>query len=51
MNELLFGATYYEEYMPYDRLGQKVDLPEYAYLIIVRKGTNDFGKKVKYFLN
>ena len=51
MNELLFGATYYEEYMLYDRLGQKVDLPEYAYLIIVRKGTNDFGKKVKYFLN
>ena len=51
MNELLFGAAYDEEDMPYDRLEQKVDLPEYAYPIIVRKGTNDFGKKVKYFLN
>lgn len=30
---------------------QKVDLSEYSYPIIVRKGTNDFGKKVKYFLN
>ena len=29
----------------------QVDLPEYAFPIIVRKGINDSGRKVRYFLN
>ena len=28
-----------------------VEIPEYQYPIIVRKGTNNFGKTVRYFLN
>lgn len=29
----------------------QVDLPEYSYPVIVRKGINDFGKQIRYFLN
>ena len=29
----------------------RVDLPVYSYPVIVRKGINDFGKQVRYFLN
>lgn len=29
----------------------QVDLPGYSYPVIVRKGINDFGKQVRYFLN
>ena len=28
-----------------------VEIPEYHYPIIVRKGTNDLGKTIRYFLN
>ena len=28
-----------------------VELPEYEYPVILRKGTNDFGKTVRYFMN
>ena len=28
-----------------------VELPEYHYPVIVRKGTNDLGKQVRYFFN
>ena len=28
-----------------------VELSEYEYPVIVRKGTNDFGKTVRYFMN
>lgn len=30
MNELLFGAAYYEEYMPYDRLEQDIAMMKKA---------------------
>lgn len=29
----------------------KIALPEYGYPVIIRKGTNDFGKTVRYFMN
>ncbi|MGN1193390.1 MAG: beta-galactosidase [Dorea sp.] len=29
----------------------QVDLPGYSYPVIVRKGINDFGKQIRYFLN
>lgn len=36
MKELLYGAAYYDEYMPYDRLGKDVEMMKKAGINIVR---------------
>ena len=36
MKELLFGAAYYDEYMPYDRLAQDVEMMKKAGINTVR---------------
>ena len=47
MNELLFGAAYYEEYMPYDRLEQKVDLPECIWRVPTAGFAEQNGRNAK----
>ena len=37
MKELLFGAAYYDEYMPYDRLQQDVATVSYTHLTLPTK--------------
>jgi beta-galactosidase len=39
----LYGASYYHEYMPYERLDQDVDLMNKAGLSVVRIGESSRG--------
>ena len=39
MKELLYGAAYYDEYMPYDRLDKVMDAMEEAFTAPVRSWT------------
>ncbi len=36
MDELLYGASYYDEYMPYDRIDTDVQMMKAAHLNVVR---------------
>ena len=36
MNEILFGAAYYLEYMPYDRLKEDLDMMQQAGMNTIR---------------
>ena len=36
MKEILFGAAYYDEYMPYDRLDKDIDMMKKAGINTVR---------------
>ena len=38
MDTVLYGAAYYTEYMPYDRLGQDVQLMQQAGISVVASG-------------
>jgi beta-galactosidase len=43
MDNILYGAAYYEEYMPYDRLEQDVQLMQQAGISVVRMGESSWG--------
>jgi len=43
MDTVLYGAAYYTEYMPYDRLEQDVDLMQQAGISVVRMGESSWG--------
>src|SRR5579863_908374 len=43
MQTVLYGAAYYPEYMPYDRLDQDVDLMQKAGISVVRIGESSWG--------
>ena len=43
MNKLLFGAEYYDEYMPYDRLDQDVKMMKEAGMNVVRIGESTWS--------
>jgi beta-galactosidase len=43
MDTVLYGAAYYPEYMPYDRLDQDVELMQKAGLTVVRIGESSWG--------
>jgi beta-galactosidase len=43
MENVLYGAAYYTEYMPYDRLEQDVQLMQQAGLSVVRMGESSWG--------
>jgi beta-galactosidase len=43
MNTLLYGASYYHEYMPYDRLEKDVQLMEQAGISVVRVGESTWS--------
>jgi len=43
MPNVLYGAAYYSEYMPYDRLDQDVDLMQKAGISVVRMGESSWG--------
>jgi beta-galactosidase len=43
MDNILYGAAYYEEYMPYDRLEQDVELMQQAGISVVRMGESSWG--------
>ncbi len=43
MDTVLYGAAYYNEYMPYDRLEQDVDLMQQAGINVVRMGESSWG--------
>lgn len=36
MNQLLYGAAYYDEYMPYERLEQDMELMKAAHINVIR---------------
>jgi len=43
METFLYGAAYYSEYMPYDRLEQDVQLMQQAGISVVRMGESSWG--------
>jgi beta-galactosidase len=43
MENVLYGAAYYTEYMPYDRLDQDVQLMQQAGITVVRMGESSWG--------
>ena len=43
MNSILYGAAYYPEYMPYERLEQDAQLMQQAGLTVVRVGESSWG--------
>jgi beta-galactosidase len=43
MDTVLYGAAYYTEYMPYDRLEQDVQLMQQAGISVVRMGESSWG--------
>ncbi len=43
MDTVLYGAAYYTEYMPYDRLDQDVQLMQQAGINVVRMGESSWG--------
>jgi len=43
MNTVLYGAAYYSEYMPYERLDQDVQLMQQAGISVVRMGESSWG--------
>lgn len=43
METVLYGAAYYTEYMPYDRLEQDVQLMQQAGISVVRMGESSWG--------
>jgi len=43
MDTVLYGAAYYTEYMPYERLDQDVQLMQQAGLSVVRMGESSWG--------
>jgi beta-galactosidase len=43
MDTVLYGAAYYPEYMPYDRLDQDVQLMQRAGITVVRIGESSWG--------
>lgn len=43
MDTVLYGAAYYPEYMPYDRLDQDVQLMQKAAINVVRVGESSWG--------
>ncbi len=43
METVLYGAAYYTEYMPYDRLDQDVQLMQKAGISVVRMGESSWG--------
>ncbi|HYK88374.1 MAG TPA: beta-galactosidase [Acidobacteriota bacterium] len=43
MDSILYGASYYHEYMPYERLEQDVQLMEKAGITVVRLGESSWG--------
>jgi len=43
METVLYGAAYYSEYMPYDRLEQDVQLMQQAGISVVRMGESSWG--------
>ncbi len=43
MNTVLYGAAYYQEYMPYERLDQDVQLMQQAGITVVRVGESSWG--------
>ena len=43
MDNILYGAAYYTEYMPYDRLEQDAQLMQQAGLTVVRMGESSWG--------
>ena len=43
METVLYGAAYYTEYMPYDRLDQDVKLMQQAGINVVRMGESSWG--------
>jgi beta-galactosidase len=43
METILYGAAYYAEYMPYERLDQDVQLMQQAGLTVVRMGESSWG--------
>lgn len=43
MDTVLYGAAYYHEYMPYDRLEQDVQLMQQAGINVVRVGESSWG--------
>jgi beta-galactosidase len=43
MDNILYGAAYYEEYMPYERLDQDVQLMQQAGISVVRMGESSWG--------
>jgi beta-galactosidase len=43
MSTVLYGAAYYQEYMPYERLDQDVQLMQQAGLTVVRIGESSWG--------
>lgn len=43
MDTILYGVAYYEEYMPYERLEQDVQLMQKAGITVVRMGESSWG--------
>jgi beta-galactosidase len=43
MNNVIYGAAYYPEYMPYERLEQDVELMQQAGITVVRMGESSWG--------
>jgi beta-galactosidase len=43
MDSILYGAAYYTEYMPYERLEQDAQLMQQAGLTVVRMGESSWG--------
>jgi len=43
MNTVLYGAAYYNEYMPYERLDEDVKLMQQAGISVVRMGESSWG--------
>jgi hypothetical protein len=43
MDTILYGVAYYQEYMPYERLEQDVDLMQRAGINVVRLGESNWG--------
>jgi beta-galactosidase len=43
MDTILYGAAYYTEYMPYERLEQDVQLMQQAGINVVRVGESSWG--------
>ena len=43
MDTVLYGAAYYTEYMPYDRLERDVQLMQQAGISVVRMGESRWG--------
>jgi beta-galactosidase len=43
MNTVLYGAAYYPEYMPYERLDKDIELMKQAGITVVRMGESSWG--------